>query len=177
MAELDDAAIRRDLERLNENGNTFIAIEDLPSDGASFIAQDQLVTPAAALQFTGDTRQSWHMTSFSGLSTGSAHGKEYRVELPDHDQVVEERALEIEPGEVLSPFTFPRGAQAGLFLHHLFENIPFKRSAPPGRKRLELLPILVDVITIGIQAISIGVCLEKLDSGFQVTGFFSSSAP
>ncbi len=125
MAELEDAAIRRDLARLNEGGAALLSIEELPGGGESFIPQGQQAKPSEPLRFSGDTRQAWHMTSFSALTQGSAHGKEYRVELPDHDQVMEEGGQESLVSTVLSPFTFPRGSQAGLFLHHLFEHIAF----------------------------------------------------
>jgi exodeoxyribonuclease V beta subunit len=65
------------------------------------------------------------MTSFSGLTQGSAHAMEHRVEQPDHDQAMDSSGWETVQSDALSPFTFPRGAQAGLFLHYLFENISF----------------------------------------------------
>jgi exodeoxyribonuclease V beta subunit len=125
LAELEDAEILRDLARLNEGGVRYLSIEELPGGSEVFTPLEQLTKSPEALRFGGDTRQSWHMTSFSGLTMGSAHGKEHRVELPDHDQVTDEGEQESVYAEALSPFTFPRGPQAGLFLHHLFENISF----------------------------------------------------
>ncbi|MCA1790037.1 MAG: hypothetical protein LC667_09330, partial [Thioalkalivibrio sp.] len=125
MAALDDSAIRGDLQRLNEGDGTLLVIEDLPGGDELFTTQDRQATQPVAQLFSGDTRQVWHMTSFSGLTLGSAHGKEYRVELPDHDQAAEEGELPAAHSDALSPFTFTRGAQAGLFLHHLFENLSF----------------------------------------------------
>lgn len=130
MAALDDPALRRDLEKVNGRGNAVLVIEDLPDESASFTAQDQQAKQPVAQVFSGDTQQAWHMTSFSGLTLGSAHGKEYRVELPDHDQAMVEGGQPATPSEALSPFTFPRGTQAGLFLHHLFENLSFPETRP-----------------------------------------------
>lgn len=136
MSTLDDAAILRDMEKVKGRGSAVLVIEDLPSGDELFLAQDRQATQLLAQVFSGDTRQAWHMTSFSGLTMGSAHGKEYRVELPDHDQAMVEGGLPAVPSEALSPFTFPRGAQAGLFLHHLLENLSFPDTQPKALSNL-----------------------------------------
>jgi len=129
MAALDDEAIRRDLERLNENGESHFSIEALPSSNESFTVLAEQASQPEARIFSGDTRQAWQVSSFSGLTLGRGHAMEHRVELPDHDQVMERRVEEKEQATTLSPFGFPRGAQAGLFLHHLFENISFPETS------------------------------------------------
>ena len=125
MQDLDDNAIQRDLMLINENGNTYLSVEQLPVYGAPFMPADEQVRQPAPLNFGGNAKQSWRMTSFSGLTVDSSRGEAYPLELPDHDQQIGgEREARMQP-EGLSPFTFPRGALTGLFLHHLFENIDF----------------------------------------------------
>ncbi|MFA5627279.1 MAG: exodeoxyribonuclease V subunit beta [Thiohalomonadaceae bacterium] len=125
MRSLDDTAILRDLQRLNVNGNTLLAIESLPSCTELFSAQEQQTTKSRAQIFKGNASQAWHMTSFSGLTADSTHGRERSLELPDHDQEMADNIQPVAYDEFLSPFTFARGARAGLFLHYLLENLSF----------------------------------------------------
>lgn len=140
IAELDDAAILHDLEQLNANGETCVSIQALPQSNEMFSLRAEQDGQPKARVFTGNTRQSWQVSSFSGLTLGSGHALEQQVELPDHDQVAEQRNEEREEVQVVSltpsPFTFPRGTRAGLFLHYLFENISF---ADTGEERLSNL--------------------------------------
>lgn len=142
MASLEDDAIRRDLDRLNGDDAAYLSVEELPGFGAPFRPLNERVSHAEALLFTGDTRQAWRMTSFSGMTMGSAQGKEYRVELPDHDQEMDLASQGAVQAEVLSSFNFPRGAKAGRFLHQLFEKISFPSA---GRE------VLSGVVSKGIE--------------------------
>ncbi len=80
----------------------------------------------------------WRVASFTSFAKGDAGV----VELPDRDEAGGNYpgARIEDPGEApqgKSIFTFPRGAQAGIFLHWIFENLDF--SAASGEKVGELV--------------------------------------
>jgi exodeoxyribonuclease V beta subunit len=77
-------------------------------------------------EFSGIIRNDWRVASFTSFT---AHG-ERSAELPDRDRSGEAgvanspaTADEVPVGK--SVFTFPKGAQAGIFLHSLFEKLDF----------------------------------------------------
>ncbi len=131
MASLDEAELRAALEPL-------AAVEPLPQPGAPFTPGLESDAEATALRFSGSAAQRWRVTSFTALSLSHDHHQDYRTELPDYDLGVE--SAPIDEGEPLDypPFRFPRGAHAGLLLHHLLENIDFARAGAG-----ELEPLVV----------------------------------
>ncbi|MBW2035784.1 MAG: hypothetical protein JRI94_19855, partial [Deltaproteobacteria bacterium] len=77
----------------------------------------------------------WHISSFSSLISGIPHGEE----IPDRDATGSSDVLETEDiekwdtGETPAGiFSFPKGAQAGTFMHDIFEHLDFteKKDAP-----------------------------------------------
>ena len=80
----------------------------------------------SARRFKGRIDRDWRVSSYSALSRHS--GSAYIPELPGLDlEVADEHALstEIEIPEGQNIFTFPKGANAGTFLHTVFEEISF----------------------------------------------------
>jgi exodeoxyribonuclease V beta subunit len=76
--------------------------------------------------FSGTIADHWRVASFTSFA---AHGR-VTAELPDRDETpgdeMPETSLPEQPaaGE-MSIFTFPKGAQAGIFLHGIFEELDF----------------------------------------------------
>jgi len=77
--------------------------------------------------------QTWSLTSFSGLTAGKDTGK------PDYDSL--SRSLFVSNRETSNDiFSFPRGAQAGICIHRLFEEIDFSEVNVSNRQaRIEHL--------------------------------------
>ena len=133
LGSLDDEQIRQDLQAVNPAGEAFLSVEELPSGAWHFRAEEGAQLAARPLEFEGDVHRSFELTSFSGLVLSG--GKDYHVDLPEHDLGVGAAGeVEVLPGH--SRFAFPRGAQAGLFMHHLLETIDFPSA---GGERLASL--------------------------------------
>ncbi|MEJ2481305.1 MAG: exodeoxyribonuclease V subunit beta, partial [Acidihalobacter sp.] len=119
----DDAALRADLLGFDESGE-FLELRDLPTEPAAQLPSRE---PGAqhARPFAGRIDGGWRVTSYSGLVAG--HGE--RAELPDYDAVaLDEVAAPAPARQQRDAFAFPRGAQAGLFLHALLERLDFPQA-------------------------------------------------
>ena len=91
----------------------------------------------AVKAFTRHIRGQWRVTSYSGLSYGAASGGNVYTQDRQEEMMAMIRALspdmdtetvgeiQAEAGSELTAFTFMRGAQAGTFLHSLFEALEF----------------------------------------------------
>ncbi|MDT9547144.1 MAG: exodeoxyribonuclease V subunit beta [Chlorobium sp.] len=112
--------------------------------------------------FTGSINRSWHIASFSFFTRGSYT----HPELPDRDEMQRNMPDAARmPG--LSIFAFPRGTQAGLFMHSIFETLDFSRpfddSAEEGIKNAlersgylpEWLPAVSSMVR-AVLAVSLG---------------------
>ncbi|ALG68638.1 exodeoxyribonuclease V subunit beta [Beggiatoa leptomitoformis] len=75
-----------------------------------------------ARQFHGQCDDGWRVSSYSGLLKTKGD-----TERPDYDDAINDKTLEIKTPsrELAGVFTFPKGAKAGRFLHHLLENTDF----------------------------------------------------
>ena len=79
--------------------------------------------------FTGTIDTSWRVSSFTSFSRNAEKHAPKHAELPDRDEV---RGESITPGTVAggnTVFSFPRGAQAGIFMHWIFEKLDFASPA------------------------------------------------
>ncbi|APZ44016.1 exodeoxyribonuclease V subunit beta [Acidihalobacter ferrooxydans] len=114
----DDAALRTDLLALNADA-PLLELLKLP-DGPTAAPPPQTGAALHARRFDGRIDAGWRVTSYSGLVADY----DARVELPDYDAFGA-----AEPAAALraqrDAFAFPRGAQAGLFLHALLEKLDF----------------------------------------------------
>jgi exodeoxyribonuclease V beta subunit len=92
-----------------EVGELRIVVEELPA--------------TSCRPFTASVDRTWQVTSFSRLTAG-LHQEAY---IADHDRSLLTEDDRLPEGEAtgLSIFDFPKGAGAGTFLHHLFENLDF----------------------------------------------------
>ena len=101
-----------------------------------FTADDVVNPRLAAQMFTGSIDREWRVSSYSALSR---HSTAYIPDLPGLDlEVVDEatQLVEVEIPEGRNIFTFPKGANAGTFLHSIFEEISFPRGLSTRRLSL-----------------------------------------
>ncbi|PIE25246.1 MAG: exodeoxyribonuclease V subunit beta [Neptuniibacter caesariensis] len=118
------------LEALAQEGDC-IEVSLPPDHGAQ---KDMFTAPvtetpaqdAEARCFNGVVDRSWRVSSYSALSR---HSTEYIPELPGLDLEVSADAVkEEQPADSgRNIFNFPKGANAGIFLHSVFEEIDFYR--------------------------------------------------
>ncbi|BEU04946.1 RecBCD enzyme subunit RecB [Agarivorans sp. OAG1] len=98
----------------------------------------------AAKQFTTQLNRNWWLTSYSALSRQQGHGAGFDAS-SDMAWLDEAEGLSAEPSQVEQPqsltiFDFPRGAEAGTFLHLLFEEVDFQ--ADLASIQLAIAPLL-----------------------------------
>ena len=122
---LNDADLRQDLAKLNEQSQGNLAVADLPAP-ATAVYQPEAGngTTLECRQFTGHIRRDWVISSFSYFKAG------LHEELPDRDGVVAPPKDET-PGQGM--FAFPRGAKAGTCLHEILEKLPFNATGEEMR--------------------------------------------
>ncbi len=140
--------LKEKLETLT-NKNPHISVssppgEQLPLYKPVIDDTSELSSPA----FAGHIVRNWWVTSYSALSQHSSHAAPVKTDTPDAS--LETLGLDIdassdspdtegtEPVTVpdeQSIFTFPRGAQAGTFLHSLFEQISFPAASGPDHEQ------------------------------------------
>jgi len=130
---MSEKTMRDQLQALREKASEVISIAPLPeADVAGRYApvrDDGEIR--SGKRFTGAVVRDWRVASFSSF----AAGEEPAGELPDRDEIGtgdaggEERNIErTEDGTI---FTFPRGTQAGIFFHEIFEKLNY---AAPSRE-------------------------------------------
>lgn len=116
---LDDA-----LKKLSASARVQVTAPPEPQRQAGlFDVPENPPEPGVARTFQRQLRRDWRISSYSGLVS---HGHHDPV-LPGLDLEVIDEQADSEP--LLEPnhdiFSFPKGAQAGTFLHELFEQIDF----------------------------------------------------
>jgi len=128
---IDDAALRRDLERLvasstDEKGRPSVLLTDIPGPIL------ELCYPASGSaldlqprEFNGVIDRQWRINSFSTLTARA------RDERPDYDATApanDSAASDATVGEITGIFAFPRGTAPGTCLHKIFEELDFTRA-------------------------------------------------
>ena len=89
----------------------------------------------SARKFSGKIDRSWRVSSYSALSK---HSAEHLPVLPGLDlEVVEESGEEQVGDDGMTIFNFPKGANAGTFLHSVFEEIDFYSYLHNPERRIE----------------------------------------
>ncbi len=109
---LSEEVVKEDLEALNREQTLVSFVPRLPAEESATPLTRAYPPGLQVRRFSGRIDTSWVVTSYSGLSaagTGVDHDAIFPTERPVSDRD-------------LSPFTFPRGAAAGNFLHGLLEN-------------------------------------------------------
>ena len=125
----DNAELDARLNQLTQNPN--ISLRPLPEGrlqrGLFDLEQEPVINYQAAC-FSRTLRRDWRMSSYSALVS---HGSSYLPPLPGLDLEVSDESDKVEPiQEVHDIYSFPKGAQAGTFLHELFELIDFTDCPP-----------------------------------------------
>jgi exodeoxyribonuclease V beta subunit len=92
-----------------------------------FQSNEESEATLAARMFDAQIQKPWRIGSFSSLTSG------HDPELPDHDNsqsitLDEQGSASSEPFQTLERFNFPKGAQAGVCLHSIFELWNFDRT-------------------------------------------------
>ena len=135
LAGLDDEGLRADLAGLTRDAKGTVAVMDLPEPRGARRAR--AATPAAELQVARLRRAihgDWRVASYSWLATGG------EAQWPDHDASVPAEGPLPATDAVLvdEVFRFPRGTEAGHFLHALLEELDFPSAAGAGLDALAL---------------------------------------
>ncbi len=125
--------MQEQLVSIQERANGTISVAMLPEGAPPFYAAPGGGDGAlAARRFSGTVVSDWRVTSFTAFAAheSAAH------ELPDRDG---DRAPEAASGEGVGEktiFAFPRGAQAGIFFHEIFEELDFAGATAEAVNRL-----------------------------------------
>ncbi|WP_411992958.1 exodeoxyribonuclease V subunit beta [Agarivorans sp. DSG3-1] len=97
----------------------------------------------AARQFTSQINRNWWLTSYSALSRHQGHHSGFDAS-SDMAWLDQAEGLSVENSQpqaeqTLTIFDFPRGAEAGTFLHLLFEELDFQAEIDEVRQQLPSL--------------------------------------
>ncbi len=122
LTDLNGPEMKADLDALAaKNAETMSVTTIQPDEYIAYQADTASETALTPRQFKGTIQVPWMMGSFSGLTRSSRH--HHDVELPDYDayQISDLMLAPTPLTAELNRFSFPRGAQAGVCLHALFE--------------------------------------------------------
>lgn len=126
------------LQALQKKEEEAISVVRLPeSDSAvSYAPHPDEGKPLAERKFSGVISSDWRVASFTSFASHEAAA----IELPDRDEIhagIETpESMDVEVPQGKSIFTFPRGAQAGIFFHEIFEKLDFAGSSPEAVRSL-----------------------------------------
>ncbi len=115
------------LRTLTATGKGTISVRQMheADDVASYIPAGADDTSLACRKLSATIESTWCVASFTSFARHDVAA----AELPDRDEARTGEAMATaaagEPPPGMSIFTFPRGAQAGIFLHELFEGLDF----------------------------------------------------
>ncbi len=116
------------LQALAQKSKGSISVSQMPApdDTSPYVPSGDDGKPLFCKKFTGKIYSDWRVASFTSFA---AH-EMAAGELPDRDETGSEEvpskaAVVVEEPKGMSIFTFPRGAQAGIFLHEIFEQLDF----------------------------------------------------
>ena len=132
----------RHLQELADSSDGSISFERLNSESiaAAQARFDLPSTPKVFLPrlrtFTGTIDTSWRVSSFTSFSRNEQKHALKHAELPDRDEARGENITPRAVDEGNTIFRFPRGAQAGIFMHWIFEKLDF--ASPSGDRVGEL---------------------------------------
>lgn len=125
-------AMQDQLQSLQESGDGAIAVVPVPGSGAvvTYAPLRDDGQPLASHTFSGIISGDWRIASFTSFAAHEAAASE----LPDRDEITTGNKasgpIDAEAPAEISIFTFPRGAQAGIFFHEIFEALDFAGSSP-----------------------------------------------
>ncbi len=130
MSAVTATAMAEELQSLANSSNGTIGFRQMQRSAVDDVATLQRPAAIHASEpvlriFKGDIDISWHVSSFTSFSRHDAAHQPQSAELPDRDEprTSVRPPTNIANGE--SIFTFPKGAQAGIFMHGIFEKLNF----------------------------------------------------
>jgi exodeoxyribonuclease V beta subunit len=133
VSALDHDMVTQQLHEFAAQGGGSVSVSAMPDPIGSL----PLVLPGnrgselSCRTFSGTVARDWRVASFTSFSARGSTA----IELPDRDETGAEEttglAANEEPGG-RSIFSFPRGAQAGIFLHGIFEKLDFSCRGEDG---------------------------------------------
>lgn len=116
LKEQQDADIKANLTQLSLLSGNSIEITQLPNQSV-FAQQDiELQSNLISREMDRCIDTSYGVSSFTSLAASAMHLQDEHI-----------KGVDINKNDSDSIFGFPKGAKAGLFFHHLFENIDFKQ--------------------------------------------------
>ena len=126
-----EESMKRELQGIADGSEGSIEFTQLSREGmdtteASFeLSTGQPGWSPQLRMFTGSVDSSWRVSSFTSFSRNEQKHAPHHAELPDRDDATGASKSPVAvPGEK-SIFSFPRGAQAGIFMHWIFEKLDF----------------------------------------------------
>jgi exodeoxyribonuclease V beta subunit len=119
----DATQMYADLSALAQQSPQYISLQQAVSQDVQSAYAVNTAVELAARQFKGNIITPWQVGSFSGLSRG------HSVEQPDYDADTSSTDWLQTQEKRRDRFGFPRGANAGICLHSLFENWSFEPTA------------------------------------------------
>jgi len=139
FSSVNDASLEHDINQLVQSSENTIAISQILTQPIAYQRQAEAKSYLKVREFMGEINKRWRVSSFSALTSHKSNNTDIN-ERPDHDEMTQVKpsvtldiVLDNEPGI----FDFPRGANAGVFLHTLFEKIDFTLDQEHLAKRLE----------------------------------------
>ncbi len=123
---LTDDVMQKELARLQDRSAGTIQMAPLSIDQpVPPLSFDDQKSDLTLKDFKANIDRQWRVASFSSL----VYRHSYEVELADYDAISGQTPAEPEQKVTLAPafpiFDFPGGTKAGMFFHHLFENLDF----------------------------------------------------
>ncbi|TLU84897.1 MAG: exodeoxyribonuclease V subunit beta [Chlorobium sp.] len=110
---------------------------DIERDAAhSQIRVPRCIETLSVRRFTGTLDATWCVSSFTSFSRHESSAEYWSTELPDRDEQRVSGISAIAADHEESIFSFPKGAQAGIFMHGIFEKLNF---ALPSEKEIHEL--------------------------------------
>tara|TARA_R110002050_G_scaffold57423_5_gene129367 strand:+ start:293296 stop:296799 length:3504 start_codon:yes stop_codon:yes gene_type:complete len=135
LSKIDPTQMADDLQVLADSSNQTIVVDPL-IEQAMVGLQNNLAEQShlAARDFVGTINKPWRIGSFSALTAG------HDAEVPDYDGLSQHQ-LQIDTSrlpqtEIADRFKFPKGAQAGVCLHSIFEQWDFNIDDQEGFHQL-----------------------------------------
>ena len=134
MADLTDADIRADLDRLalrSEGTIEILPLPDAPADRRTHPAPAS-AAPLRCRTFTGSIDRTWRTGSYSTLISGS-----HDPDAPDREPgFASSESRPSGPPDPAGITDFPAGSRAGSFFHAVLEAVDFRRAAHSDTERI-----------------------------------------
>ncbi len=128
---LSETKMLEKLRVLEAESEGSISVVRAPEAGSGihFRLPDEEVGPPSCRKFSGRIKSDWRVASFTSFSAYEFRSKE----TPDCDETILMKDVplsvlpEVSSGKTI--FSFPKGAQSGIFFHEIFESLDFTDSS------------------------------------------------